>query len=85
MKVIELDECYSIEIVRDNVTLRYKCISGEINKKTGKPIVSSDYWYYSNIQLALKKFLSESAADNTDVKQILKRIDDVEKLVESKF
>ena len=31
----------------------------------------------------LKMFFA--AADNTDVRQILKRIDDVEKLIDSKF
>ncbi len=85
MKVIELDECYSIETTRDAVTLRFACITSKISEKTGKPIITRDTWYFGSISQALKKYLQESAADNTDVKQILKRIDEVEKLIESKF
>lgn len=84
-KTIKLDECYSISTARDSATLKYACVSDRINEKTGKPIISKDTWYFGSISLALKKYLLESAADNDDVKQILKRIDEVEALINSKF
>lgn len=82
---IVLDDCYSIECSADCVTLKYSCITEQFNEETGKMVTSSDQWYYPTISLALKKFLQESAADNDDVRQILKRIDEVEKLIDSKF
>jgi hypothetical protein len=85
MKLIKLDECYSVSTERDSVILRYECITDKISPKSGEFEVSRDIWYYPNIKLALVKFLSESAADNKDVKSILRRIDEVEKLIDSKF
>lgn len=82
---IVLDDCYSLECSSDCVTLKYSYVTEQFNEKTGKMVTSSERWYYPTISLALKKFLQESAADNTGVMQILKRIDDVEKLIDSKF
>lgn len=82
---IILDDCYSLECSADCVTLKYSCVTEQFNEKTGKMVTSSERWFFPNIKLALVKYLFESAADNTDVRQILKRIDDVEALVNSKF
>lgn len=83
--MIKLDDCYTVSTERDSVILRYECVSDKISKKSGEFEITRDMWYYPNLKLALVKYLSESAADNTDVKQILKRIDEVEKLIELKF
>lgn len=84
-KVIKLDECYSISIEKDCVMLKYRCESDEVNEKTGKFFIRKNHWYYSNIPQALKRFLEESLTECEDLKQMLVRIDEVEKLIDSKF
>ncbi|MFZ2486946.1 MAG: hypothetical protein WAZ19_02395 [Anaerolineae bacterium] len=84
LKTIGIDDKYYIDVYTDCITLRSEVVLDELNDK-GNNKVSKNFWYYSNIPAALKKYLQESAADNTDVKSILKRIDEVEKLIDSKF
>ncbi len=84
-KVIKLDECYSISTEKDCVMLKYRCETEEMNEKTGKFIIRKNHWYYSNISQALKRFLEESLAECDDVKSMLVRIDEVDKLIDSKF
>ena len=43
------------------------------------------YWYYSSISQALKRYTEETLAECDDVKSMLVRIDEVEKLIDSKF
>lgn len=73
LRTIEIDNNYYMEVFTDYISLKYKTDH------------SSNYWYLGNIPSALKKYLSESLSDSDDIKQILKRIDEVEKLIDSKF
>lgn len=84
-KIIKLDEYFHLETNQDSVVLKYLRESEEINEKTGKHFTSRNAWNYPNITLALKRYTQESLAECDDIKQILKRIDEVEELIKSKF
>ncbi len=85
MTKIQLDECYSIEMERNDVILKYRCESDEINEKTGKNIIRSDYWFYPNVKLALKQYLLASLTDCTAISEILTKLAELENIIDKKF
>lgn len=56
-------------------------VTENISKKTGKPIVSSDKWYYPSIKQALRKFVNESLVEVNSVNLLLERLDEVEETI----
>ena len=85
MSKIQLDECYSIESTRNEVILRYRCESDKINEKTGKNVVSSDYWFYPNVKLALKTFVLASLTECNSIKEMLAKLEQLENIIDEKF
>lgn len=85
MSKIQLDDCYSIESTRNEVILRYRCESDKINEKTGKNVVSSDYWFYPNVRQALKQYLLASLTDCTAVSEMLAKLNELENIIDEKF
>lgn len=78
---IQLDENYSIESDAACWTLTYEK-EGDINPKTGKPIVSRDASYHANLKQALVKYLDNSLKPCKDAQDVLKRITELEKTIE---
>lgn len=85
MNKIQLDECYSIESTRNEVTLKYRCESDEINEKTGKNKMSRTNWYYPNVKLAIKQYLLVSLTDCTEISQMLNKLGELENIIDEKF
>lgn len=82
MKKIILDDNYSMACDTDTCTLYYKKV-GEINPDTGKPIVSSNQWYYPNMKVCLKFYLLKSAAESTSISGVLDRINEIENKIDN--
>lgn len=79
--MIIIDENYRIENDVNNFILRYEKRDGTINAKTGKEITSTDEWYFSNIKLALTKYLNESLKTSDSITEVLDEIKRVETLI----
>ena len=78
---IQLDENYSIESDTACWVLNYEK-EGEINPKTGKPIISPDASYHANLRQALAKYLDNALKPCKDAQDLMRRITEVEKTIE---
>ncbi len=71
---MKLDENYSITRNAYNVILRYEK-EGVINEKTGKPAVTTNEWYYKNLEDALNAYVDKAAdVNNEDVGGVLESL-----------
>ena len=62
-----------------------RTVEKEGSKNEGKTYEYSDKYYYPNLKTALKAFLNKYIGDAKDIEDVLKRIEDVEQLIESKW
>lgn len=83
LKIITLDDDYSIEMEGINVTLRYEKAEGEVNPKTGKPKITKKTRHYSTIGQALKQYVQFSAEGCNDVREILVKMDEIYKVIDN--
>lgn len=67
---MKIDENYSIEPEACSWNLVYQK-EGGINKKTGKPTVTSWIQYHSNLRYALEAYLHESLRECAEVSEVL--------------
>lgn len=79
--MIVLDKNYRVETNAFNYMLAQEEETDIVNQDTGKFITTHNTWYYPNLGMALKKYLSETLKKCSDVDSILKRIDEVEKKI----
>lgn len=87
---IQLDKNYRIESDSLNLILRYEAEGGKeyVDKKGEvKRGISRDEWYFPNIELLLKKYLTLTLNDDNanDVKDLLSIIEQTKKTIEKFF
>ena len=76
---MKLNENYSIESDGTGSNLVFKAPRvREKNDGTKEDYIFEDRWFFLTVPQCLRKFLSLSLEDCTDVKDCLKRIDEVE-------
>ncbi len=76
---MKLDDIYSVKRDGAGWTLTKEEVTGRINTKTGKNIVSRDVWHYPTFKLCLNTYIDQSLCDDKNVLQLLdelKRIED---------
>lgn len=80
---MKLTDKWSIEFDGDNAILTFK---EERPNKLGELKEYKDEFFYpsSNLKTALKAFLNKSLEGSESIEEVLKRIDEVEKIIESK-
>lgn len=81
---MRLDDCYSIRKQGDNIILQFECHTGEMNKKTGKEVVTKKSWYYPNIKACLLNYLYkyvETDIGYSTADGVLERIKKVENII----
>jgi uncharacterized protein Yka (UPF0111/DUF47 family) len=79
---IILDNNYSIENDANNwVLVQKESKIAEKGKNAGKLYVSEDRRYYNNIQQCLQKYTDESLKPCKSADEIMKRLEEVEKVI----
>lgn len=80
---MKIDDNFWIEADSMRYTLRKEVITGEINPKTQKEIITSDQWYYPSIKDAIKGYVKHSLKDlPSDVDGVLQRLDEIEQKID---
>lgn len=79
--MITLDENYRIETEANNFILKYERPTGEINKKTGKEMVSSGEWYYGKLEHALDKYLNEALKPSKYIQDLKTRLSEIARVI----
>lgn len=68
-----LDNNYTITRDSYNVILNFR-EKGDINPKTGKPIVRTNEWYYKNLEDALIAYTEKVMSYSNDVQNVLNEL-----------
>jgi len=78
---MKLDDKFSV-VKEDQYNWVLRCREvkdpNNISKKTGKPVVTKNDWYFPTLKLLLKKYLDTYLGESKDAKEIYKRIEEVE-------
>lgn len=84
--MLKLDDNYAIDSDAFNVILRFENI-GEINPKTGKPIISSSETYHPTLEQAVGSYVNQrlKSAIGTDVYDLDAFISEVRELKKDIF
>lgn len=71
MNEIVLDEFYTLK--SDNVQwiMYYEKETGEINSRTGKPIVSKDQWYFNRLGQALYSYIDKKLKEEESIDSMI--------------
>lgn len=83
--MIKLDEHFSIEKDPHSFKLSYLKL-GEINKETGKPIRTTQEWYYASIKQCLtayidKKVLLDHQPHNNQISEVLDSLNQIQQTI----
>jgi hypothetical protein len=81
---MKLDDNYFIKQDAHNVILCYEK-EGDVNPKTGKPMVSKSEWYYNKLEDALNGYLNRAIDANEDVNSVLSELSRAKEVVRSFF
>lgn len=80
--IIKIDDEYTIEATPNQCTLHYESAPFKKATKSGdKMVTTKDKWYYSNLKQALVKYVSIRGSEAENLLGVLKRLDELEKLV----
>ena len=79
---MRLDEFYTVEDDGNCWTLTYRK-EGDINPKTGKPVISTDASYHMNLKQALVAYLDRCVMGSQTAQDILVRLKEVEQRIEA--
>lgn len=82
--MIRLDDNYRIEEDSCSWNLIYEK-EGDINPKTGKPIISRDASYHANLKQALTWYLHLSQSGSETLQDAIRAISEAEKRIEKAF
>jgi hypothetical protein len=80
--MITLDKNYRVEVDSFNFTLVQEEQTDKVSEGSGKKIVTHNTWHYPKLNMALKKYLQETLKPCSDIETVLKRIDEVEKIID---
>lgn len=79
---MRIDENYSIENDSNQWTLKYSQ-EGEINKKTGKPTLTENRWYFGTLKGCLNRYLDESIKPAENIDLVVKLLSSAERNIEN--
>ena len=79
---ITIDENYSISGDKYNWVLHFER-KGELNQKTGKPIISKDEWYFPKLELCLKEYANQKTKTATNYKELVSLLVDINNTIKS--
>ena len=70
---MKIDEKYTIENDSNQWVLNYRS-EGDINKRTGKPTISTNKWYCGSLKQCLNRYLDESLKQSTTIQEVVANI-----------
>lgn len=79
---IVLDENYYLTNDSNQWVLNFEK-EGDINKKTGKVIITRDKWYYSSIQDCLQRYLNENPKSSPNIEHLIRTLEDISDKISS--
>jgi hypothetical protein len=79
--MIKLDKDYTLKPDAASWNLHYAA-EGEINPATGRPSLSENAWFHSNLHAACMCYVDQRAKDATTVQGILDSIEDSTQRIE---
>lgn len=80
---IQIDKQFYIKSASVGYSLNFEMQLDTINEKTGKPKISKEQWFYPSVKMCLKQYLEESMRPSQSVKDLIDRIEEAEKKIES--
>ncbi len=79
-----LDKDFKIEIDSYNYTLVKEQNTGELNKSSGKPVISRDQWHYPSLKMALKKYVDEALRPSGSIEEVLVKLEELYEMIDKK-